>query len=204
MFNRRPSSSHAAANSLPGDAPATLPIDPWEDAHRGILIARGAAIVSVIVAILGILWSVLDHYDASVERDASIASSQRIISDVESLLALRERSIAHQRSAPAPALLSSLSSTLAACGISADCLTSASPSRSVVSSASGRVEVDATQVTLQRLTLSELGSFLAAWQQRHPEHIPASIEIIPMRIPEQSDRVRVQLSLIQVNESMVN
>jgi hypothetical protein len=204
MFNRRPSSSHAAASSLPGDAPATLPIDPWEDAHRGILIARGAAIVSVFVALLGILWSALDHCDASVDRDAAIARSQQITSDVESLLKLRERSIAHQRSAPAPALLSALSTTLAACGIPADCLTSASPNRSVVSSASGRVEVDATQVTLQRLTLSELGSFLAAWQQRHPEHIPASIEIIPMRIPEQPDRIRAQISLIQVDEALVN
>lgn len=189
---------------MPGGAPATLPIDPWENARRGILFARGAAVIASIIALLGILSSMLDHHNAAAERDAAIANSQRIASDVESLLALRERSIAHQRSAPAPALLSALSTTLASCGISADCLTSASPDRSVVSSASGRVEVAATQVTLERLTLPELGSFLAAWQQRHPEHIPASIEIIPTRLPERLDRIRAQISLIQVDAALVN
>lgn len=123
---------------------------------------------------------------AGARRGAAVAlrALDSVAADASELASLRAATTRVAGAGrPAPGLAGQVSDTLAEAGVSIRVLRDFSADADRPGAAAGERRQSA-RFTLEPVSLSELGRFLAAWQSRRPEWSVASIQFAP----QQSDR----------------
>lgn len=145
----------------------------------------------------GLAWT--KSRDAENDRDKAISRARQVSADVEELLAIRASTALSSGIQDTISLLGPLNRALSTAGVPLDSLVSATPEGMPLKISSGSASVNSTRIALERLTLAQLGAFLATWRAQEPRLVASSIELTPMNDPLRPDYIRARILLVAID-----
>jgi hypothetical protein len=159
---------------------------------------RVIAITFALACLIVLAISARSALQAKARLDASrahLASIESKVAEAERLRSLPVAAALEKR--PEPGIVGQLTTSLAAAGLPSSLMTSFNPGsdapyvlpsnsmgNSKVTSPNGTYRKQEARLTLEPVTLPELGRFLKSCKEQHPEWACAAIEVVP--VPQSS------------------
>jgi hypothetical protein len=141
-------------------------------------------------SIATLAWAGHRYWLARADANLAMLQLQRVTADVNDIAALRTAAPPEsRRPRPTSGLGAKIGDVIAKAGLPQSCLQSLSPeTESPVGNAGLRRQL--AKLTLEGLTLPELGAWLAEWRTAQPQWTVASIEITPasQRVSKATER----------------
>lgn len=140
----------------------------------------------MLFAAFGLASTARHWHDAEARSETACESLELVQGKAREVLALRgrsERVAAAER--PKQDIIAQINAILAEVGVRSDALTALEPLSDATlgrgSESDARYRRQAVSATLERLSVPEIGRFLAEWESRQPAWVPTQLELYHVR-----------------------
>lgn len=158
---------------------------------------RLVLITAALIAVLPLLWTAPRYYRARTSHQSAISDLRMVTAQAAELASLWSAAPPEtRRGRPSGGLASRLAQTVAACGLPQSALHNVTPELESPLTSRGRPLHRATaRLTLEPVTLPELGRFLHQWRTVEPTWTVSSVDLAPSNRPagEQQKALRAAI-----------